>query len=1465
MGFGIRNANIHLVLANGGSKAGIESSNESIPFDHTSINFIERTSGIVNITKNEETILEANALGEDFVRIEFGAEQLVFRVRVHQDFERLWLGNDSITMYNEEDNYILSAFAKFDDGLGKSSVGECSIFPAFTIPDPNPSTASYNEYSIYEPFNKKSLIAFGSNDSRKVKVGAFGRLFAYEETTEPVIVEVFPVYNDDAHVALKVIADGIVDAANTTVGVMDPGASYSALAAPDVRLFGGSGYGATATANVNGGGEITGLTFIDGGSGYKKDDIIHAIIYRNSPSDAKAIAATDGDGISSITIDASIGGSGYLEAPEVIIVGGNGEGAKATAVITGGVVTSFIVDNVGSGYTSSPQVFIREKDHTVEVTVLESLSSLKQEIIRTVHTGSSTSDKYSMLIIGEGFSNDTDFDSVVQEMVKKNMLGSKIYRPYEYLKDYLDVYSVNLPCAADGITCANRLNDSGTFIENTSGSPTVWNMSELCPRFPTQVIQGVSSSFYTLDELIKRVGIPYNNTPANLAAADPVFSALDPSYIHIKLHQKVFDAWIKLEAKVITQVKDTLVGHGTGAEVVDPSFTVNTNSFPGDLPFGSWYQKNSYRDAVIGIKRRSLEGNDKFKEKLLLSLKFGTDPANSLYNISSSWTKYGKNEGLVGFILNETNYAGTQAGNSFAAALGKTEGFAILKRALPYDYKFDNFPNHVSSANTGRHLPTATRIMAHEMGHSTAFEILDEYEGADGNTGPITEFEDLNEVDFGSNVTTLRKVELHSNSPGNKKVHPARIKWNWHRVELASRITGSVTNVTPDKVIVPVSTNEVSSWLQVQADGREVVLRTSELNPHLVNSSLRTAGDEFPLTIHGIDVVTGAIILIGGQIQTGDFEEGSHIYIPLMAPSSISEIVVETAGIGYTKKPKIEIIGGNNKAKAKVDELVSGGLDNSQISLKNPGANFSKRPIVKVIHKDKDAPTEIAILKANIEPVNTGILYIRIKEKGGYDTPPTINILGGGPGGSAPITPAVVTAHLSNKVSLVSITLVSGGSGYIPSPYFTITGGGGTGARIKAGFWGDEVKESRIVVEDSGVNYSNTALPIITLAGVLGTIPPVLTAVVTDNGWIKSVIVDPANPGSGFGDPKDMYLIINHPNGLGARARAVVNTGGVVTQVIVEQPGQGYNNTDLTAELFDSRGYRRPAGTLSSSSFDGNGGLSLTANDVTWTPPTPDPDGYFNSDYYYRTEPLRVIITDFDGVDMGAVIEPTVDTNGTITDLKVIYPGDGYSAGASPFKVEILGGRAGGQPKNTMATATPVVLKTLEAIEVLSTNRGSGYLSVPKIQISSGGGIGGAVAVAELEIYDRLIAAPVFDYIQTNQKALTVKTSCDIADSGDANPPAGLGPIYPTFRPYLVGLYEGGGTWNCETYRPTGTSTMRTGDRVIPITNFEGNIISYSTVNHRFNYPCRYYMVTKLAPSNLALLDTDMQKEFKIF
>ncbi len=72
---------------------------------------------------------------------------------------------------------------------------------------------------------------------------------------------------------------------------------------------------------------------------------------------ATGTASVSGAAVSGVTV--TNGGTNYCANPEIILTGGGGSGATATATVNGsGVITAITVTNGGSGYSSAPTVSI---------------------------------------------------------------------------------------------------------------------------------------------------------------------------------------------------------------------------------------------------------------------------------------------------------------------------------------------------------------------------------------------------------------------------------------------------------------------------------------------------------------------------------------------------------------------------------------------------------------------------------------------------------------------------------------------------------------------------------------------------------------------------------------------------------------------------------------------------------------------------------------------------------------------------------------------------------------------------------------------------------------------------------------------------------------------------------------------------------------------------------------------------
>jgi FtsP/CotA-like multicopper oxidase with cupredoxin domain len=221
----------------------------------------------------------------------------------------------------------------------------------------------------------------------------------FEKTQDPIIVpsadydsaynKSFPV---DPYVRIYDTAMTIFNGPLPGLMLTNGGSGYTS--APAVTISGGTGNGATATAQISG---VTGVTLTNGGTGYTHtptvgftggggsgaaaDAQISGVTdvtvtnggagYSNPPT----VTFTGGGGsgaaataqISGVTaVNITDGGTGYLTtAPNVAFEGGGGSGATATATIDGsGAVTGVTITNGGSGYISPPMVVFSGGDGT---------------------------------------------------------------------------------------------------------------------------------------------------------------------------------------------------------------------------------------------------------------------------------------------------------------------------------------------------------------------------------------------------------------------------------------------------------------------------------------------------------------------------------------------------------------------------------------------------------------------------------------------------------------------------------------------------------------------------------------------------------------------------------------------------------------------------------------------------------------------------------------------------------------------------------------------------------------------------------------------------------------------------------------------------------------------------------------------------------------------------------------------
>lgn len=222
----------------------------------------------------------------------------------------------------------------------------------------------------------------------------------------------------------------------------------------------------------------------------------------------------------------------------------------------------------------------------------------------------------------------------------------------------------------------------------------------------------------------------------------------------------------------------------------------------------------------------------------------------------------------------------------------------------------------------------------------------------------------------------------------------------------------------------------------------------------------------------------------------------------------------------------------------------------STIGITNPGAGYTTVPQVTISAPNQTNGVQATAVAAISNAAGTVISINMTNIGSAYNSVPTVTI-------SAPTSsfgvPAEAVATISGG-NVVAITVTNPGSGYSSAPTVTITGGGGTNAAASATLGSGIV--SAITITEPGTGY--TAPPTVTISGGGGNNATATSGFLTfATGSIGVVLT---NGGTGYSAGNTTVTIGAAPvGGTNATATAVVN-GGVVTQIVVNNPGAGYTS-----------------------------------------------------------------------------------------------------------------------------------------------------------------------------------------------------------------------------------------------------------------------------------------------------------------
>jgi hypothetical protein len=339
-----------------------------------------------------------------------------------------------------------------------------------------------------------------------------------------------------------------------------------------------------------------------------------------------------------------------------------------------------------------------------------------------------------------------------------------------------------------------------------------------------------------------------------------------------------------------------------------------------------------------------------------------------------------------------------------------------------------------------------------------------------------------------------------------------------------------------------------------------------------------------------------------------------------------------------------------------------------EVELLTGGTGYSAPPSVTAVGVGGDA----VIISAQISQV---IGDVNITDNGlNYTSPPSVIFSGG-----EPLIFAQATAVLAAEVSTIDV--VEGGSGYVPlTTVVTLSGGGGASAAAEA-------------VIDFG-------------AWEEGVTPGVITSInVTTNG-------------SGYSTPPIVVI-----DGDGADASAESNIIGEVADIVITNPGRGYQTTPLIQIV-------------------GGGGSSATATAVR-TGSVKSLTVVDGGSGWIGTPTLEFS----GGGGLGATAEVTaMDT--VIDEITVVDPGERYTSNPA---LAVNGGGGSG------AILRPRINGVVQTVTI--TDPGSDYTSTPVISFIGGGNH--KSSVAGLRYYanaSALVAIGLAQQVQTLQGISRVKT-----------------------------------------------------------------------------------------------------------
>ncbi|GGQ54167.1 M64 family metallopeptidase [Kitasatospora griseola] len=518
-------------------------------------------------------------------------------------------------------------------------------------------------------------------------------------------------------------------------------------------------------------------------------------------------------------------------------------------------------------------------------------------------------DKHNVLFLAEGFREQdrAKFDALVTRAIHE-MFEKPAHEPYGMLRGGFNVFKSFTASQQHTVTCGYRVAAGEERIEAGQAKGT---------GFPIPSNQVGGGPVYTLEELVRRVGLPMRGDQrTNLVAT---WQAQDLDIDPAKITDGLVNAWKQHQSVGILHARDTFFGLRLGQRLAD-RFSGNgpvakpaadTVGDPGVKAFVArlyeFYRTRSTRNLVLDPRRHPpelyMDPSELNPATTLMryvgSLKVTGSPAA----VGAVWQpddqKFQPSRGLVALIAND----GMDGGTNFnvrtvtAQTVNTVQGVAYVyanatdKRELRRDPPADTEVNFDEVIDT----------VSHEFGHS--FNLLDEYEEFRGDGGPDEERPD---DPVGDNVSRLGFLRVGP-APDDRHIDPGKVKWfQLPRISTAAALLANSVNVTSPAagIKLTIGTRNTAEWQQVQKLAAEVRLR---------NFGIAPGGQQLPLDstpahyLEGLSVAQvlpgeGAIVLTkAGTTTFPTFQKGSIVFVPLKDKQHQPLMVVEPEVLAFLR------------------------------------------------------------------------------------------------------------------------------------------------------------------------------------------------------------------------------------------------------------------------------------------------------------------------------------------------------------------------------------------------------------------------------------------------------------------------------------------------------------------------------------------------------------------------------------